>query len=58
MANLKFVNDFRPIRLIGCQYKTIDKLLANQLNLVIGSYVSREQYAFIKGMTFYMVRSS
>ena len=45
----KFVSDFRPISLIGCQYKIIGKLLANRLSLVIGGCVSGVQSAFIKG---------
>ena len=45
----KFVKDFRPISLIGCQYKIIGKLLANRLSSVIGDCVSMEQSAFIKG---------
>nr|GEV22250.1 RNA-directed DNA polymerase, eukaryota, reverse transcriptase zinc-binding domain protein [Tanacetum cinerariifolium] len=45
----KFVSDFRPISLIGCQYKIIGKVLANRLSTVIGSCVSFEQSAFIKG---------
>nr|GEW91660.1 hypothetical protein [Tanacetum cinerariifolium] len=44
-----FVNDFRPISLIRCQYKIIGKLLANRLGSVIGSCISLEQSAFIKG---------
>lgn len=43
----KFVRDYRPISLIGCQYKIIGKLLANRLALVIGYVVSPEHYAFI-----------
>ncbi|GJX58573.1 RNA-directed DNA polymerase, eukaryota [Tanacetum coccineum] len=49
VGDAKFVTDFRPISLIGCQYKIIGKLLANRLSLVIGSCVSPEQSAFIKG---------
>lgn len=45
----KNVKDFRPISLIGCQYKIIGKLLANWLATVIGSVVSLEQSTFIKG---------
>ncbi|GJZ71543.1 putative RNA-directed DNA polymerase, eukaryota, reverse transcriptase zinc-binding domain protein [Tanacetum coccineum] len=33
----------------GCQYKIIGKILANRLSMVIGSCVSPEQSAFIKG---------
>ncbi|GJU07883.1 putative RNA-directed DNA polymerase, eukaryota, reverse transcriptase zinc-binding domain protein [Tanacetum coccineum] len=49
VSDPKVVSDFRPISLIGCQYKIIDKLLANRLSLVIGECVSSEQSAFIKG---------
>ncbi|GKC54223.1 putative RNA-directed DNA polymerase, eukaryota, reverse transcriptase zinc-binding domain protein [Tanacetum coccineum] len=49
VSNAKFVYDFRPISLIGCQYKIIGKLLANRLSNVIGDCVSPVQSAFIKG---------
>ncbi|GJR57788.1 putative RNA-directed DNA polymerase, eukaryota, reverse transcriptase zinc-binding domain protein [Tanacetum coccineum] len=45
----KVVSDFRPISLIGCQYKIIGKLLANLVSLLIGECVNSEQSAFIKG---------
>ncbi|GJV75554.1 putative RNA-directed DNA polymerase, eukaryota, reverse transcriptase zinc-binding domain protein [Tanacetum coccineum] len=43
------IRDFRPISLIGCQYKIIAKVLANRLSLVIHSVVGDVQIAFIKG---------
>ncbi|GKC28240.1 RNA-directed DNA polymerase, eukaryota [Tanacetum coccineum] len=43
------LNEFRPISLIGRQYKIIGKILANRLSLVIDGIVSQEQSAFIKG---------
>ncbi|GKB05354.1 putative RNA-directed DNA polymerase, eukaryota, reverse transcriptase zinc-binding domain protein [Tanacetum coccineum] len=49
VSNSKFVSDFRPISLIGCQYKIIGKILANRLSTVIGGCISAEQSAFIKG---------
>nr|GEW11214.1 RNA-directed DNA polymerase, eukaryota [Tanacetum cinerariifolium] len=49
ISNAKFVLDFRPISLIGCQYKIIGKILANRLSKVIESIISPEQSAFIKG---------
>ena len=45
----KSIRDFRPIGLIGCQYKIIGNLLANRLVEVIGSVVSLEQSAIVKG---------
>nr|KAJ0187389.1 hypothetical protein LSAT_V11C900461260 [Lactuca sativa] len=42
------LNDFRPISLIGCLYKTISKVLAERLKKVIHHVVSKEQTAFIK----------
>ena len=44
----KFVKDFWPISLMGCQYKIVGKFLANRLSLVIGSLISKEQSAFIR----------
>ncbi|GJX71225.1 putative RNA-directed DNA polymerase, eukaryota, reverse transcriptase zinc-binding domain protein [Tanacetum coccineum] len=49
LSNATLVTDFRPISLIGCQYKNVGKILANRLSTVIGSCISPEQYAFIKG---------
>ena len=43
------LNDFRPISLIGCQYKIIAKILVNCLAMVISSIVSEVQMAYIKG---------
>nr|GFA93753.1 putative RNA-directed DNA polymerase, eukaryota, reverse transcriptase zinc-binding domain protein [Tanacetum cinerariifolium] len=43
------LNDFRPISLIGCQYKVIAKVLANRLLKVINSIVSEVQTAYIQG---------
>nr|GEY81497.1 hypothetical protein [Tanacetum cinerariifolium] len=34
MLDAKHLNDFRPISLIGCQYKIIGKILANRLSLM------------------------
>ncbi|GJW18325.1 putative RNA-directed DNA polymerase, eukaryota, reverse transcriptase zinc-binding domain protein, partial [Tanacetum coccineum] len=42
------IGDFRPISLIGCQYKIIAKVLANRLANVISSVVGEVQMAFIK----------
>ena len=41
-------SDFRPISLIGAQYKIIAKVLANRLACVIDTIISNEQLAFIK----------
>ena len=49
VQDAKLVNEFRPISLIGCQYKIIGKVLANRLSMVIDDLVSMEQSAFIKG---------
>nr|GEV76473.1 putative RNA-directed DNA polymerase, eukaryota, reverse transcriptase zinc-binding domain protein [Tanacetum cinerariifolium] len=49
VANAKTVSDFRPISLIGCQYKIIGKLLATRIRVVIGDCVNPVQSAFIKG---------
>ncbi|GJU39695.1 RNA-directed DNA polymerase, eukaryota [Tanacetum coccineum] len=49
VLDAKNLNDFRPISLIGCQYKIIGKILANRLSHVINNIISTEQSAFIKG---------
>ncbi|GJR12603.1 RNA-directed DNA polymerase, eukaryota [Tanacetum coccineum] len=49
VPNVKSVFDFRPISLIGCQYKIIGKQLANRLSTVIGNCISPVQSAFLKG---------
>ncbi|GJX30644.1 putative RNA-directed DNA polymerase [Tanacetum coccineum] len=43
------VGDFRPISLIGSQYKIIAKILANRLSRVVSSVVGDVQMAYIKG---------
>ncbi|XP_071693053.1 uncharacterized protein [Rutidosis leptorrhynchoides] len=43
------IQDYRPISLIGVQYKIITKLLAFRLSLVIDEVISPEQTAYIKG---------
>lgn len=42
------LNDFRPISLIGCQYKIIAKILASRLAKVASSVVGDVQMAFLK----------
>ena len=49
VIDAKFVNDFRPISLIGCIDKVVTKVLANRLVSVIGDLVSDTQSAFIPG---------
>nr|GEU60220.1 RNA-directed DNA polymerase, eukaryota, reverse transcriptase zinc-binding domain protein [Tanacetum cinerariifolium] len=49
VLDAKHLNDFRPISLVGCQYKIIGKILANRLSLVIDNIISQEQSAFVKG---------
>lgn len=36
----KFVKDYNPISLIGCQYNIIDKLLSNRLSKFISNIVN------------------
>nr|GEV08814.1 RNA-directed DNA polymerase, eukaryota, reverse transcriptase zinc-binding domain protein [Tanacetum cinerariifolium] len=43
------IGDFRPISLIGKQYKITAKILANCLSQVVSSVVSEVQMAYIKG---------
>nr|GFA62898.1 putative RNA-directed DNA polymerase, eukaryota, reverse transcriptase zinc-binding domain protein [Tanacetum cinerariifolium] len=48
VSNPMVVSDFRPISLIGAQYKIITKVLANRLAKVIDSVIGHEQSAFLK----------
>ncbi|GJS95132.1 putative RNA-directed DNA polymerase, eukaryota, reverse transcriptase zinc-binding domain protein [Tanacetum coccineum] len=50
VTNPVFVKDYRPISLIGFQYKIIAKMLAMRLTSVINNLISSEQSAFVKGM--------
>ncbi|GJZ39644.1 RNA-directed DNA polymerase, eukaryota [Tanacetum coccineum] len=43
----KFVNDYRPISLIGSVYKVVTKILTNRLATVIVGLVSDTQSAFV-----------
>nr|GFB23573.1 RNA-directed DNA polymerase, eukaryota [Tanacetum cinerariifolium] len=47
VADAKFVNDFRPISLIGSVYKVVTKILANRFALVIAGLVFDTQSAFV-----------
>nr|GEW02787.1 armadillo repeat-containing kinesin-like protein 1 [Tanacetum cinerariifolium] len=47
ITDAKFVNDFRPISLIGSVYKVVAKVLANRLALVISDLISDTQSAFV-----------
>nr|GEY49823.1 RNA-directed DNA polymerase, eukaryota [Tanacetum cinerariifolium] len=47
VMDAKFVNDYRPISLIGSVYKVITKILANRLATIIAGLVSDTQSAFL-----------
>ncbi|XP_071713078.1 uncharacterized protein [Rutidosis leptorrhynchoides] len=47
--NPVLINDFRPISLVGCFYKTVTKILTNRLQGVIDKIISPVQLAFISG---------
>ncbi|GJX13900.1 RNA-directed DNA polymerase, eukaryota [Tanacetum coccineum] len=49
VVDAKFVNDFRPISLIGSVYKVVSKIMANRLAFVISGIVSDTQSAFLAG---------
>lgn len=43
-----FMSDYRPLSLIGCQFRIIAKILVNRLSKVISSIVSEVQTTYIK----------
>jgi exonuclease III len=47
VQDLKFVNDYRPISLIGSLYKVVTKILALRLSSVITGLISDVQTAFL-----------
>ncbi|GJW39889.1 RNA-directed DNA polymerase, eukaryota, partial [Tanacetum coccineum] len=47
VPDAKFVNDYRPISLIGSVYKVVTKIMANRLALVIADIISETQSAFV-----------
>ncbi|GJY62634.1 RNA-directed DNA polymerase, eukaryota [Tanacetum coccineum] len=49
IIDAKFVNDFRPISLIGCVYKVITKILAIRMTSVMEYLISDTQSAFLAG---------
>uniref|UniRef100_A0A2N9IBN2 Reverse transcriptase domain-containing protein n=1 Tax=Fagus sylvatica TaxID=28930 RepID=A0A2N9IBN2_FAGSY len=49
VPNPTTVSDFRPIACCNVIYKCITKILANRLQIYLGSLVSSNQSAFIKG---------
>jgi len=49
VADPQYLNDYRPISLIGCMYKIVAKLLAKRLKRVLLSIINEAQSAFIEG---------
>ncbi|KAL4573164.1 hypothetical protein LXL04_019961 [Taraxacum kok-saghyz] len=47
--NPLFLKDYRPIILIGVQFKVIAKLLANKIASILHGVIGGEQSAFLKG---------
>lgn len=45
--NPQFLNEYRPIFLVGSLYKILSKLLAARIRCVIGNLVSVNQSAFV-----------
>ena len=45
----KEIKDFRPISMIGCIYKVVVKVLANQLRKVMNGLVGETQTTFVQG---------
>jgi len=48
VADPQFLNDYRPISLIGCIYKIVSKVLANKMKRVMHLIIHETQSAFIE----------
>jgi len=48
-VNPSFLNEYRPISLVGCVYKVISKILANRLKRVLSKVIDNHQIAFLSG---------
>nr|KAJ0194711.1 hypothetical protein LSAT_V11C700378140 [Lactuca sativa] len=44
-----YLNDYRPINLIGCMHKILSKLLSLRLKKVLGRIIGLEQSAYVEG---------
>ena len=49
VADPQYLNDYRPISLIGCMYKIVAKLLAKRMKRVLPTIINEAQSAFIEG---------
>ncbi|KHN42744.1 Transposon TX1 putative 149 kDa protein, partial [Glycine soja] len=49
VADPQFLNDYKPISLIGCIYKIVSKVLANRMKRVMHAIIHETQSAFIEG---------
>ena len=53
-GDVKDLKDFRPINLVGSLYKSLAKVLARRLNMVVGKVVSKFQNVFWREDKFLM----
>lgn len=44
----QYFNDFQPISLYNCLYKTIAKIIANHIKPILSDNISSEQFAFLQ----------
>ena len=45
--NPSYLNEFRPISLVGCVYKILSKILTNRLKKMLPSVIDVNQSAFL-----------
>lgn len=49
LENASFIENFRPVSMVGCLYKIIAKVMARRLKSVMSWVVSESQSGFIEG---------
>jgi len=47
--NPQHLNDFRPISLVGCLYKIVEKIMSLRMKKVLHKVIDVDQFTFLEG---------